>query len=344
MLLLVWVTVAACGTDAGSPPAAQPSPTAEAPAVFPVTIQHKYGTTEIPKAPERVVSVGLTDLDPLLALGVKPVAVRDWFGDQPYATWPWAQDELGDAKPQVLPSKELNFEQIAALRPDLIVGISSGVTDQEYATLSQIAPTVAQPSAYVDYGTPWQEQTRVIGRALGREEQAEELVAEVEARFAKARNDHPEFQGKTGVVALTGDPGTYYPYGPQDLRARFLTALGFELPGEIAQLAGDKFFATISRERFDLINTDLLVWIVTSPAEREALENDPLYQQLDVAREGRDIFLEYVPLGGALSFSTVLSLPFLLDQLVPQLAAAVDGNPGTGVTIGREPSPTPGRP
>jgi ABC-type Fe3+-hydroxamate transport system substrate-binding protein len=125
-----------------------------------VTIEHKYGEITIESPPDRVVSIGFAEQDNLLAIGVTPVAVRDWYGDQPYATWPWAQDELGDAQPEVLPSTELNFEQIAALRPDLIVGISSGMTETDYATLSDIAPTLAQPGDFIDYGTPWSTAAR----------------------------------------------------------------------------------------------------------------------------------------------------------------------------------------
>jgi iron complex transport system substrate-binding protein len=111
-------------------PATTPSSSepADPGADFPVTIEHKYGETTITEQPERVVSVGFADQDPLLALGVVPVGIRDWYGDQPNATWPWASDELGDADPVVLPLTELNFEQISALDPDLIVGISSGMT------------------------------------------------------------------------------------------------------------------------------------------------------------------------------------------------------------------------
>src|SRR5690606_20608019 len=54
---------------------------------FPVTIEHKYGETTIEEEPERVVAVGFTDQDTLLALGVVPVGIRDWYGDQPFATW-----------------------------------------------------------------------------------------------------------------------------------------------------------------------------------------------------------------------------------------------------------------
>src|SRR5690606_11386452 len=94
--------------------------------VFPVTVEHAFGATTIEAEPQRVVSIGFAEHDNILALGVTPVAVRDWYGNQPFATWPWAQDELGDAEPEVLPSAELNFEQIATLDPDVIIGVNSG--------------------------------------------------------------------------------------------------------------------------------------------------------------------------------------------------------------------------
>ncbi|QIN81664.1 ABC transporter substrate-binding protein [Rubrobacter tropicus] len=295
------------------------------------TVRHKYGETEVSGVPERVVTVGFTDQDPVLALGVTPVAVREWFGEKPYAAWPWAQDELGGAEPEVLPSTELNIEQIAGLDPDLIVGVSSGMTRQEYDTLSEIAPTLAQSGEFVDFGVPWQEQTQAIGRALGRQDRAGEMVSELEARFARAREEHPEFEGASGVVVgLTAEDDSYTPspYGPQDVRGRFMSSLGFRIPEEIADLAGDSFFADLSRERLGLIDTDVLVWVTVLAEDFEAVRTDPLYRRLDAAREGRDLFLEET-LSGALSFGTVLSLPFLLDGLVPMLAAAVDGNPNT---------------
>lgn len=297
------------------------------------TVEHKYGRTDIQGSPEQVVTVGFTDGDPVLALGATPVAVREWFGEQPFAAWPWARDALGDAEPEVLPPTELDFEQIAGLRPDLIIGVSSGMTEDEYGTLSEIAPTIAQSGEYVDFGVPWQEQTRAIGRALGREGRAEELVREVEEQFGRAREEHPEFEGASGVVVgLSTEGGSYTPspYGPQDVRGRFLTSLGFEIPDEISELAGDSFFANLSRERLGLIDADVLVWVPVLAESFDTVQEDPLYCKLDAAREGRDLFLEET-LSGALSFGTVISLPFLLDELVPRMAAAVDGDPDTGV-------------
>lgn len=305
---------------------ARQTPTAET-----RSFEHKYGTTDVPAAPERIVTVGFTDHEPVIALGTAPVAVRAWL--EGASIRPWAEDALGDVEPAILPASELNFEQIAALRPDLIVGLFSGMTEDEYATLSRIGPTIAQPAGYVDFGVPWQEQTRVIGQALGRDARAGELVAAVEARFAEARAAHPEFADATGVVGASFGPGQYFVYGPEDGRGRFLDALGFEQSTEVAALAGDAFFAEISRERLDLIDADLLIWLLAQDGTRADVEEDPIYQRLAVASEGRTVFLEPGdPLGVALAFGTVLSLPYALDGLLPLLAAAVDGDPTTEAT------------
>ncbi|WP_084709327.1 iron-siderophore ABC transporter substrate-binding protein [Rubrobacter aplysinae] len=299
------------------------------------TIEHQYGSTEITGEPERVVTVGTTDQDPVLALGVMPVGIKEWYGDYEYAVWPWAQDELGGAQPEVLPATELNFEQIAALEPDLILGISAAMTSEEYDTLSGIAPTIPQSGEYADFGVPWQEQTRVIGRALGSEQQAGDLVSEVESQFEQARSENPDFEGANGLVVGVNEQGDSYspaPYTTEDVRGRFMSSLGFELPEEIAELAGDSFFIDLSRERLDLLDAaDVLVWVEIAIGFGPVRE-DPLYQELDVAQENRDIFLEDEVLNGALSFGSVLSLPFALENLVPRLATAIEGGSSTTTT------------
>ncbi|HEY4420218.1 MAG TPA: ABC transporter substrate-binding protein, partial [Pseudonocardia sp.] len=160
----------ACGGGTG--PTAAPS--APGTAGFPITVEHRNGTTQIPAPPQRVVTVGYSDQDPVLALGVRPVGVTDWYGDHPYATWPWAQDELGDAKPSVMNrgtftgTPEYQYEEIAALAPDLIIGLYTSMDATQYETLSRIAPTVGPPAGFAEWGAPWQENTRLAGRALGR--------------------------------------------------------------------------------------------------------------------------------------------------------------------------------
>lgn len=300
-------------------------------------IKHKFGSTRIESEPERVVSIGYQEHDFIFALGVAPVAVRYWYGDEDDVIYPWAEDEAGDADPEILNMPEgLNFERIAALEPDIIVGLYSGMTEDDYETLSQIAPTVAQSDEYIDYGMPWQETTMMLGRVFGREERAEELVAEVEGRFEAVREAHPEFEGKSLAVA-TYSGGVFGAFASEDPRARFFTSLGFEIPEEFDELAGDSFSTDISAERVDLFDADVLVWdqLAFTEGGRDAIESEPLVRRLDAMREGRAIFLED-DIEDAFGWNTVLSLPFALDGIVPMLAAAIDGDPETEVEAAEE--------
>lgn len=295
---------------------------------FPVTIEHKYGSTEIPEQPQRVVSVGYSEQDELLALGVVPVGLRYWYGPYENGVWPWAQDQLGDAQLEIIASDVINFEAIAELNPDLIVGITSGMTQEEYDSLSAIAPTLAQSGDYVDYGVPWQEVMRVLGQATGNSAAAEEIVTDLEDRFADIRASHPQFDGATMAVAFSfnGLPGVY---ASQDGRPRLLAELGFVTPELYDEVAGDAFYLTFSEEELpEFLDVDTVVWLAGSDEGIELIQNHPLRPTLRVAQEGRELFLGEL-LGGAFSFSSPLSLNFLLDEMVPMLEAAVDGDPET---------------
>ncbi|MGH8908249.1 MAG: iron-siderophore ABC transporter substrate-binding protein [Egibacteraceae bacterium] len=298
------------------------------PGAFPVTVAHKYGSTTIAEKPQRVVTVGYSDHDPVLALGVVPVGLVDWYGDYPFGVWPWAQAALGDGEPEVLAwdTEAFDFERIAAMEPDLLIGMYTHMTEEQHGLLTRIAPTVAQPAEFDDFLAPWQALTRLAGQALGRSARAEEVIAQVEGRFAQARREHPEFEGATAIYSER-DEGSFYPRGVREPRVRVLTDLGFVIPDAIAELAGD-FGASVSDERMDLLDADVVVWSFFDPQSRADLEANPIYQRLDVVREGRAVFMDTV-LSGALTWSSPLSLPFALDRLVPLLAAAVDGDPAT---------------
>lgn len=327
LLLALFVTACVPIAPAAAPIDATSAASATAnDATFPVTIAHKYGSTTITKKPERVVTVGLTEQDALLALGIVPVGTSEWFGGYPGAIWPWAQDELealGGTIPEAVGGESINMEKIAALQPDLILALYSGLKQEEYDLLSQIAPTVAQPADYVDYGIPWQELTLTVGKAVGKAAAAEALIADVEAQFAQVQVDHPEFTGATSIVA-TPYQGIWV-YGEQDVRGRFLTMLGFQLPAGLQEVTGTEFGGNLSMERADLLDVDVIIWLDAEEAEGEL--GGPVYQKLPVHTEGREVHLSSYndPLGGATSFVSVLSLPFLLEGLVPQLADAMAG-------------------
>jgi iron complex transport system substrate-binding protein len=327
-LLLIAAPAGAQSTDEPADPSAAPE-AASAAGGFPLTVEHKYGSTTIESVPERIVTVGLLEQDALLALGVAPVGTTEWFGGYPGSIWPWAQPLLGETVPTTVgDATAVDPERIAALDPDVILALYSGLTQEQYDQLAGIAPTVAQPAEYIDYGIPWQGLTRTVGAVVGKAEEADALVADVEARFEEVKAEHPEFVGATGVVA-TPYEGVFV-YGPEDVRGRLLTSLGFALPKGLVEATGQGFGGNISEEAVDLLDGDVIIWLDARDVEGLG---GPLYDGLAVHTEGREVHLSSFddPLGGATSFVTVLSLPYLLDGLVPMLAAAVDGDPSTPV-------------
>ena len=195
-----------------------------------VTVKHIFGETKIPAPPKRVVSAGFTEQDDLLAVGVVPIAVTDWFGGEPFAVWPWAQPKLGGAQPVVLNLNDgIQVDQIAALKPDLIVATNAGLDQATYTKLSAIAPTIAQsgPDAFFE---PWKDQATAIGQAVFKANDMASLIAGVDEKFTTAGKNNPQFAGKK--VLLLG--GTFYQDSVRvttpGWRTDFLTNMGFTLP------------------------------------------------------------------------------------------------------------------
>jgi len=323
-LLALGLLLGACAPSSSS--------TTSAGAGFPVTLEHKYGSTTIEKAPVRVVTVGLVDQDAFVALGVVPVGTREWYGNVPGALFPWAKAKAGEAPlPEVL-TYELDFEKIASLNPDVIVGLYSGLTQEEYDTLSKIAPTVAQPAGAPDWSADWRTITRTAGSILGKSAEADALVAGLEARYVQAKKDHPEITSRTAVLLSDyGWPETFFAYSYHGGALRFLTDVGFQPLKEVVDLTGETTGIPLSRERFRVVDADLVLWNVSGPQGQAAVEADPAWKGLNAPAEGRVIFYQ-VGTGSeydALVFASVLSLDWAFDKLLASHLAASDGDPET---------------
>jgi iron complex transport system substrate-binding protein len=330
-VLAVAPVLAACGDDTttgSSPTSGSEAPAEEA--AFPATITHKYGETTVESAPKRVVCVGLTEQDMLMALGIVPVGVTYWFGDEELqGVYPWAEDLLGDAeRPTVLKDANgIDVEAVAALAPDLIIGQYTGMTEAEYKKLSGMGvPVVAQSGDYADYGTPWDEMALTIGTAVGQPAKAQEIIDGVKQRIADEAAAHPEFQGQTAAV-ITPYEGLFI-YGPEDPRSRMLVDLGFDLHEVITSADDSEFGISLSAERTsDIGDIGTAVWLDLE-ADKQVKE---IFEGTTAYDEGR--FFDISEAAGsyyvAHSFVTPLSIPYVLDRYVPQLAAAVDGDPET---------------
>jgi iron complex transport system substrate-binding protein len=324
---LALVLLAGCGSSGESGDGSGGEATAPAgDGAFPAKVAHKYGTTTVPARPRRIVSVGLTEQDTILALGYKPIATTEWYGEQPYAVWPWARAALGDSKPAVLRTDDgFEFEKIAALRPDLIIGVNSGMSQGDYEKLSRLAPTIPPGKGSTEYFSPWDTQVELIAAALGKPGEGRALVRGIKDDYAKVAAAHPEFRGKTATFSQNAFyDGLLYVY-PDGLGTEFLTMLGFKINPKLAPLqkkAGEQ--AAISAERLDVIDADVIVFATEKPSDVAALEKVPTFDKLAAVAEHRAVYTDGT-LAGALYFISPLSLPYVLERLTPQLEAAVAG-------------------
>ena len=308
--------LAACTDSAKEPePEATPTPT------FPVTVEHLYGNTTVKADPQRIVVIGYNEQDILLALGVKPIATTQFAGDAPYAVYPWAVDKLGDAKPTVLEAAEgLQLEEIKKLKPDLIIGTNAGLDQETYDELTKIAPTIPNSGSYDNtYYERWQIQTVLVGQAVGREQQAQELVDALTQRYADVAAAHPHWHDVTAAfVQAPYDDGSTIAW-PDGLGTDFLTDLGFVIPASLDEYVTEEVAqAQIPGKDAKVLNdAKLLVW-GTDTKDGSDIENDKILKKLDAVKDGRSIFTGE-PLTSAIYFSSILSLPYVLDQLVPRL-------------------------
>jgi iron complex transport system substrate-binding protein len=281
-----------------------------------VTVKHVFGETKIPAPPKRVVSAGFTEQDDLLAVGVVPIAVTDWFGGELFGVWPWAQPKLGGAQPVVLSLADgIPVDQIASLKPDLIVATNAGLDQDTYTKMSAIAPTIAQsgPDAFFE---PWKDQAATIGQAMFKNDDMQKLIAGVDEKFKTAGTNNPQFAGKKALLLA----GTFYQDSVRvtetGWRTDFLTQMGFTIPDTGGWLIPRDKMASV------LDTADVLIWSTESDEEQAALLADPTIAKLRATVQHRNIFTGK-DLAGAIAFASTLSYPVVADQLPPLIAKAL---------------------
>jgi iron complex transport system substrate-binding protein len=326
LLVLALLVAAGCGgDDADSSASSTTTVLSGTKNPFPATVEHRYGTTTVPKVPRRIVTVGSTEQDVVLALGQIPVGVTEWYGGQPDATWPWAHDRLGTSKPTVLKADDgIDIENVAKLRPDLILGTNSGMDRNMYKKLSALAPTIPGPKGGTLYFSPWDVQTQLIADAMGVHDAGVRAIADVKRTFADAAAAHPEFKSKTVTFSQNAFyDGKLYVY-PPGLGVEFLDMLGFTVNPKIKPLAEPGSQAEISAERLDVIDADVMVFATEKAADVKNLLKVPTFKPLKAVSGHHTVFTD-ATLSGAMYFETPLSLPYVAKHLTPLLAEAVAG-------------------
>jgi iron complex transport system substrate-binding protein len=297
---------------------------------FPVSIEHAFGTTTIEEAPERVATVNWANHEVPLALGVVPVgmASADFGDDDGNGLLPWVEEkleELGGEEPVLFDETDgIDFEAVADTAPDVILAAYSGLTQEDYDTLSEIAPVIAYPEAA--WATSWRDMILVNAAGMGMADEGEELVAELEGEIADTVAAHPGLEGVSTMFMThvdTADLSTVNFYTANDTRAAFFADLGLATPAAVEEAsASGEYSGSISAEQVDMFDDVELIVTYGDQALVDTLEADPLLSQMPAVANDAIVFLDGSgPLGTAAN-PTPLSISWVLEDYVTMLADA----------------------
>ncbi|MFE1645247.1 iron-siderophore ABC transporter substrate-binding protein [Microbacterium sp. P01] len=269
---------------------------------FPVTIEHALGETTIQSKPERIATVAWANHEVPLALGVVPVGMSKatWGDDDGDGVLPWVEDkleELGAETPVLFDETDgIDFEAVADTQPDVILAAYSGLTQEDYDTLSKIAPVVAYPD--VAWSTSYEDMITMNSKAIGLPTEGEALIEELHTEVQTALADFPELAEST-VLFSYFDPADLSQIGfytSHDTRPGFLESLGMPTPTVVADetAKSDAFLGTVSAEEADRFD-DVDVFVTYGDADGAIvaqMQADPLLSQIPAIAAGHVAVLE----------------------------------------------------
>ncbi|SMR82597.1 iron complex transport system substrate-binding protein [Aliiroseovarius halocynthiae] len=298
---------------------------------YPITIEHALGTTVIDAKPVRVATVTWGNHEVPLALGVVPVgmAFMSWGDDNGDGIHPWVEtklNELGAEVPTLFNEGDgIDFEAVAASNPDVILAAYSGLSQEDYDTLSQIAPVVAYPTSR--WTTDWRTTIQMNSTAMGMAEEGDALIERLEAKISEVAGNYPQLNGQKAMLVShtdASDLSVVRFYSGNDPRVQFFKELGMELSNAVAATVGDDTFrGEFSAEQIDTFDDVTLVVTYAGSEMLDAMQDDPLVSKMPAVANGAFALLNNSPLGAAAN-PTALVLEYALDDYVSVLAAAAD--------------------
>lgn len=312
--------------------AATEAPASQDATQYPITIKHALGEAVLESKPERVVTIQWANHDVALALGVVPVGFSAAnFGVQDDSgLLPWTADklkELNVTDPNVFQDTDgLDFEAISDADPDVILAAYSGITQEDYDTLSQIAPVVAYPTA--PWATTWREQVLFNAEGMGMKAEGEQLIKDTEALVNEKAGKYPQINGKKVVWVnfSAEDLSKLHIYTPVDSRVSFLYELGMVYPESITSQITDptSYSLSLSAENVEaLYDADLIVGYGNDELLK-TLQADSLLGKIPAIERGSVAFIDSdTPLVAA-GTPNPLSIAYTIDEYLALIGGAID--------------------
>ncbi|ASO20362.1 iron complex transport system substrate-binding protein [Actinoalloteichus hoggarensis] len=296
---------------------------------FPIVIESALGEAEITESPERVVTLGQGSTETAIALGRPPVGVEryDWGSDET-GYLPWVHEavtEAGDELPeQFTGGEDIDFPAIVELAPDVILAPWSGITQEQFDILNDIAPTVAYPD--LAWSTDWDEQIELIGRALGMPDEAAALITDIEDQFSEAAASRPEYADITFSYIYTSGPGTLGVFLPDEQRVAMVSGLGLTVDPVVETFPETEGTdsALIGLEQADqLADSDLVFTFYSDPESRAETEEQPLYAAIPAVSRDSLVASDENPFVTASSMINPLTVPWTIDRYLPMIDDAI---------------------
>lgn len=294
-------------------------------------IIHILGNACVPENPQRVVALEWTYVEDLLALGLQPVGVADIAG---YNNWVKIPVSLDESVVDIGTRQEPNLEAIAALNPDLIIGVAFRLTEN-YDELSAIAPTlVFNPYPEDLTFSQYDEMTttlETIATALNREAEAEQVLAQVQDTYDRA-HAALEAAGRAGESFIlaqgwtTDSVATFRLFTDNALATQVLEQIGLENAWDDApQLYG---YTQLGIEGFaELQDDEFNFFYVAQGADNTFFEESPLWNSLAFVQADRDYWMggDVWLFGGPLSAELLVET--VLDHMGIELPPAAEATP-----------------
>ncbi|WP_455445436.1 ABC transporter substrate-binding protein [Streptococcus salivarius] len=251
------------------------------------TIVHDFGTTELKKAPKRIVILDNLYGEILDPLDITPVGATTGQADsQEFSTL--FKKQYKDAKVvSVGWQGNPDLDKIAELKPDLI--LITGEQEDLYEELSEIAPTVGY-QINTDENWDYHETSLKVAEIFDKRDEMKKDLDRLDAREAVfAENVKAKFgDQKLMYLRVTDNDIRYYAYGHFGYlydTYHFNRAKTFN---------PDDMFQVIDPDKLKDINPDLLIVQADSQELLEnKLKNTPVWTNLKAVQNNKVIYADY---------------------------------------------------
>ena len=251
------------------------------------TIVHDFGTTELKKAPKRIVILDNLYGEILDPLDITPVGATTGQADsQEFSTL--FKKQYKDAKVvSVGWQGSPDLDKIAELKPDLI--LMTGEQEDLYEELSEIAPTVGY-QINTDENWDYHETSLKVAEIFDKRDEMKKDLDRLDAREAVfAENVKAKFGNqKLMYLRVTDNDIRYYAYG------HFGYLYDTYHFNRAETFNPDDMFQVIDPDKLKDINPDLLIVQADSQELLDnKLKNTPVWTSLKAVQNNKVIYADY---------------------------------------------------